>query len=231
MTRVPIVAVPPVAASTIAAAPAPQRASNPVPGPGRQRVGHDDERDARRTRGDRVGRGGRAPPCPRAPIRRASAPPDRGRAAERGREEGAGSALPRTAGGSCPRRWRRRARPRPRPRRARRLPRPRRASACLRRARRRPTVPRPPATPRGADVAAASRRRGAAAPTPSSRIVISAPVGRVAGYADPLWRRSRVAQAEVCKTLHTGSIPAAASKCAIKNGAATRRRSDRLPAG
>ena len=105
------------------------------------------------------------------------------------------------------------------PRRA--VPAPRRGSACPRRA-----GTRRPGRGRLASPGLGHRRGRAppeaAAPTPSTRIIISAPLGRVArgggggggGYAAPLRRRSRVAQAEVCKTFYTGSIPVAASKSA-----------------
>ena len=95
----------PVRPSTTAAAPAPQRASNPVPGPGRSAS----DATTSAMRADPAATASAAavsasiPACVE-PAR--SAPPTCGRAAKRGAEH-AGSVLPRTAGGRFPRRARR----------------------------------------------------------------------------------------------------------------------------
>ena len=85
-----------------AAAPAPQRASKPVPEAGDERVGGDDERDPGRAR--RRSRRPRraAPPCPRAASRRSSAPPEWRREAERGGEDGVARALGERRAGRAP---------------------------------------------------------------------------------------------------------------------------------
>ena len=118
VTRAPSEAAPPSAASTIAAAPAPQRASNAVPGPGRERVGA-------------ITSAMRAEPAPTASARaeqrlhaRVRANPSRARrptlrahpSARRGTR---GSGPRRRAGGSCPTTTRRRGRRRGPPRRGR----------------------------------------------------------------------------------------------------------------